>query len=250
MSAPPLRRLPLVAPEAQLSGQFPRGFERAAKGCKAGTSTHHAVLFAALTLAERGIRECLPPKERAPYLAACKTAWEWAQGSTLYSAVRDVRAYCFEHAKESEKQTLTVLTAALEHFDQRDPQPRSELGLHARSVTFRYAGLAVHHAIGAVLLALDACKEPRDALLLCGEVAGAIAYQKVALGPCRSAELQRSALTQAQWEAQRVQGSSQAHSENALAVQLFHEYLGVHWKNYTDAQRLYLEDFLGWAFPE
>jgi hypothetical protein len=206
------------------------------------------VVFASLALAEHAIRECLPPNERRPYLEASRTAWLWAQDAAPFRAVRDARTRCFETAPETESRTQGIVAAALDHFDSVQPRPATELATHARSVTFRYTGLAVHHAIGAVLLSLDACKEPRLALGVSGEVAGAIGYQKVALGPCRSPELQVAALTQARWEAQRVLGSAE-HSESGLAVQLFHEYLGVHWKNHTDAQRLRLEDFVGWAFP-
>jgi hypothetical protein len=32
-----------------------------------------------------------------------------------------------------------------------------------------------------------------------------------------------------------------------MAVQLFHEYIGAIWKDLSDAQRLYHEDFVTWA---
>ena len=81
------------------------------------------------------------------------------------------------------------------------------------------------------------------------QAAAAIAYRNVALGPARGEQLQADALENAHWQHDYLGGSAR-HDATSLAVQLFHEYLGVHWKNHVDAQRLYIEQFLGWAVPD
>src|SRR5690606_3026870 len=57
----PKRKLPLVAPENELSGKFPRGFERAVRACKVGDETHRAVIWSCSALSGESARRCLPP---------------------------------------------------------------------------------------------------------------------------------------------------------------------------------------------
>ncbi len=235
-------RLPLVAPGQELTGHFPRGFERTAKSCESGDALHHALIFASATVAQRGLEECLAPGARGPYQEALDACWRWGRGSS--TDLRGLRARCFDQVPEAEAATLKTIDAALERLS---PPPLTALSDHAEQVRKRYLGLAVHHAAGAVVQLLDATRQARGVLPIAGEVSGAIAYKRVALGPCRNPELQSGALEQAAWEHVRV-GASQGHTESALALQRWHEYLGVHWKNLADAQRLHFEEFLAWVF--
>ncbi len=41
----------------------------------------------------------------------------------------------------------------------------------------------------------------------------------------------------------------EGHGAGALAVQLFHEFLGAAWKDVSDAQRLQYFELIDWAMP-
>lgn len=240
----PRTRLPLVAPGQELTGHHPVGFERAAKGSALGDRAHRALIFAGVTLARRAVVECLSPGVRPLYLEALDAAWRWALKPK--GDLRATRARCFDFAQEAEAKTVAAIGNALSRMP---PLEETPLTTHAALARDRYIGLAVHHATAAVVLLLDACRQPAEVLPLPGEVSGAVAYKKLALGACRNPELHQAALQQAEWESARVL-SSQAHSAAGLRLQLLHEYLGVHWKNLADAQRIYLEEFLAWAFAD
>jgi hypothetical protein len=166
---------------------------------------------------------------------------DWARDQLALKTLRAERARLFEQRPEFE-QTTTRLIRSL-----AAEEPHDDFALHAAGVVERYVALAVHHALSAALLCCDAATEPAVALELPAEVAAALAYRNTGLGPARSEELRRAALHNAHWEATTLSASSK-HGEAALLLQLWHEYLGVHWKNHVDAQRLYLEQFLEWAF--
>lgn len=169
---------------------------------------------------------------------------EWCAGHTPFRQIRDLRAALFSATIATEQKVQATMASAFATQPRRD---MTSLDAHADQVVQRYLGLSLHYAIGAALLVVDGTKDATRLLDVPGEVAGAIAYKQVALGAARSPELRNAALSQATWEHRRVVGSA-GHSEASIGVQLFHEYLGVHWKNHVDAQRLYLEEFLVWAF--
>ena len=99
---------------------------------------------------------------------------------------------------------------------------------------------------GAALLTLDAVDEPARASDVPQQVAGALAYQAAGLGPARSSALRVHAVEQAEWESER-EGAPAGHTPGALAVMLFHEFLGAYWKQYIDGQRAHFDEFVLWA---
>src|SRR5690606_23970223 len=99
---------------------------------------------------------------------------------------------------------------------------------------------------GAALHCLDAVVEPLELLSVVKEASAALAYRNVGLGPARTQQLVEDAHHTARWEVDHCVAVDSPAVEQ-LTLQLVHEYLGVHWKNHVDAQRLYLEQFLSWA---
>lgn len=158
--------------------------------------------------------------------------------------LRAARSRVFEQARDFQRQTLDAVQQALQLTPQRSS---TELDSHADSAVLRYTELGAHYAIVATLDALDVALTPRQALHLSKDAAAAIAYRNVGLGPARDPALRQAATEQAQWEHRQLNVAA-AHPVGATAVQLFHEYLGVHWKNHVDAQRVHIEQFVAWAF--
>jgi hypothetical protein len=132
--------------------------------------------------------------------------------------------------------------ASLTRFE-RTP---SAIDAHADGVVVRYAGLGTYYAAGAALFVLDAIATPSHAVGVGQQAAGALAYHKTGLGPARSGELRARAWEQAGWELERP-GSADGHGQGALAVQLFHEFLGAAWKDSSDAGRVYFGELTEWA---
>jgi hypothetical protein len=231
----------LVLPEHELSGTRPARFERAVKACRVGDPGHHAVLFAAETIAARALEVCLPPSPRASVAAALGVARAWASGACKLAVVKRARSEAFDRAPEMERVTLDALASLIDSTE-GDPLDH-QAGLTVR----RYVGRGVHHAIGSVLFVLDAVTEPTSLLAIAEESAGAMAFVRVALGPARSLALRNAARERAAWEEQRLAGNAQP--AVALGLQLYHEYLGATWKDHADAQRAYFEGFLDWVFP-
>ncbi len=196
-------------------------------------------MHTATSIARRALSQALPPSERRNAVAYHGLSEEWAQRSADYPAVKRARGALFNAAQDFERQTVSLLSAHL-------PDAADAFDEHANRVVLRYIGLSVHHAINAALCCLDGVLEPTALLEVPKETAAAIAYRNVALGPARTQELRNRARQHAEWEKRRIV-SVGSHDEAAIAVQLFHEYLGVHWKNHADAQRVYLEQFIQWA---
>lgn len=240
------RRLRLVLPGQELSGNFPRGFEIAAKSAKTGSPEHRALIFCLTTVARQTIDRCVAPSARNSAEQGLNCARAWAKDKASLREVRDARSRVFEHAPRAEMDTVSSLGKALTSQSAGTADP---LAKHQLEVATRYVALGVHHCYGAVALCLDAVTDPAQSLEVAGETAGAMAYTQTGLGAARSEALRSSAAEQARWEYERV-ASSGRHSQDGIALQRFHEYLGVHWKNHVDAQRLYFEEFLSWVFPQ
>lgn len=241
----PKRKLPLVAPENELSGKFPRGFEKAVRACKVGDETHRAVIWACSTLSGESARRCLPPSIATSSHAALKATAQWVTGNAPgLSGIRAERNRLFEHLGKNIEATEQALSGALLPV----PDTAPHFARHTHQTVVRYVGLSVHYSFATTTETCDAVTTPLRALEVAKAFAAAMAYRNVGLGPCRDAELHQAATEQAEWEHQALPSSSKQSME-ALRLQLFHEYLGVHWKNAVDAHRLYAEQFLQWAFP-
>ena len=234
--------LRLVSAEEELRGVAPKAFERAARLCTPGDRVHRGLVFVGATLARHGLKVCSPPGAHAPVLAALAIAESWAHGQADEHTVAKARNDAFNATVAVERRTIDAVRAA----GLSQSKKHTLIDAHAESVVVRYVGLSANYASGAALLVLDGVADPTQLAPIAQQVAGAIAYQAAALGPARSADLRASACEQAEWESER-QGAPEGHPVGALAVQLFHEYLGAIWKNRSDAQRVYFGDFVEWA---
>ncbi len=238
------RKLRLVEPDHELPGKLPPGFERIAIGVQVGQPQHVALVHASAAIARFALQQCVAPSPREALREALDQAEQNCRGALPLRELRATRARVFEQAREGQRLTLEAVRQALQLNPQRSS---TELDAHADNTVLRYAELGAHYAIVATLGALDVALTPRQALHLPKDAAAAIAYRNVGLGPARDPELRRAATEQAAWEHHQLNVAA-AHPVAATALQLFHEYLGVHWKNHVDAQRVHIEQFVAWGF--
>jgi hypothetical protein len=226
-----------------LEGAAPPWMERAAKLARSGDRNHRALVFTGVTLARHGLRSCAPPASLVTVHAALEVAEGWVAERQDERAVRKARSDAFASIIAVERRTVEAVRASLAGLSRKQ---HTSIDAHADLVVLRFAGLAASFACGAALLALDAVDEPALAARVPQQVAGAIAYQSIGLGPARASPVRAAACEQAEWESERP-GAAQAHGGDALALQLFHEYLGAAWKGRSDVERLFLDDFLEWS---
>jgi hypothetical protein len=236
VSSRPLRSLPLVAPSEQLSGLAPAIVERSAARCRPGDATHRGLILVAVCIARRAISQCLPPSARRTGEEALVAAESWTTSGDA-ALVKKHRSLAFEAIGAVERQTGEAVKAAM------DSSPITAFDAHADRVVLRYARLGAYYAASTVVLTLDGIANPRDMVRVPSQAAGALAYRNTALGPARSRELRDKARDQSEFEAER----DDSHDASSMTVQLFHEYVGATWKDLSDAQRLYHEDFVTWA---
>ncbi len=243
--SPMKRRLNLIGAADELLGIAPPALERAARSCAVGDPTHRGLLFLCATLARRAVTLCLPPKARGELLRGLEAVEGWAREDRSASVVRALRAECFGAAPVIERQLVEVVEAATA---QLPPQRKTGLDAHATHVVRRHAALSAHYTVSAVVLCLDAVERPAHSAEVPSQVAGARAYQTTGLGAARFGEFRAKAWEQAEWEAAR-EGATAEHSVEALALQIFHEFLGVRWKSQADLEGLVQRDFIHWALP-
>jgi hypothetical protein len=194
----------------------------------------------ACTLAKRTASISVPPSVQGELIAALETASLWVSKKASESDVAGARAACFQAVSAIEDATVLAVKKAQAHLEQSAQTP---LDPHADHVVERYARLAAHFTVSAVCHTLDAITSPEAALEVLGDVEGARAYQKTGLGSARHAAFRKAAWNQAEWEASRRDTAG----AEALAVQVFHEYLGGRWRTHADAQRAESSAFLDWA---
>lgn len=238
-----LASLRVVSPEEQLTGVAPVAFERATGTCSAGDATHRGLIYVCANMARYALDACVPPDARVALVAGLSAAEAWAQGRADASVVRKARNEAFNGIVGAERKTSETIRALLARHE---PNPHTQLDPHADQVVLRYAGLAANYACGAAVMTLDGIEQPRLLSAVSQQVAGALAYVATGLGPARSGNLRASAWKQAEWEATRVAAGG-AHDERALAVQVFHEFVGSLWKEQSDGHRIRLGEFSEWA---
>lgn len=245
MSAARPRALPIVLPSEELRGFSPLAFQRAAQACSVGDALHRGLVRVTSALARYAVRAATPPSARATVDAALDGALSWADDAVDEAAVRKLRSTLFTASVEIEQRTVQAVEASLAAL----PQGRhTAIDHHADGVVLRFAGLGAYYAVSSAVLVLDGVSDPKQLDPVPRQAAGALAYQSAGLGPARSPELRARALEQAGFESGRP-GAPTGHGEGALAIQLFHEFLGSHWKDHADAQRAFLSDFIVWALP-
>lgn len=237
-----MKKLPLVEPRHELSGKFPPRFEQAVRSATTGDDKHRGLLFSSVTIARWALRQCMPPSAAEQAVARLDQARRWAARDTSLRELKVARAALFEGIPNYQRATLNVLGVA--QLASSEP-----LEQHVAGVVRRYVGLAVAHSVGSALHCLDGIVDPLELLGVVKEASAALAYRNVGLGPARTQELLENAKHAARWEVESS-AAVDSHSSEQLTLQLVHEYLGVHWKNHVDAQRLYLEQFLSWACAE
>lgn len=241
MSAPGPRRLSVVDPGDVLSGVAPVAFERASKLCAAGDATHRGLLRVAAQIADHGLRRIVAPSGRSTLVAGLQAASDWATHDQDLKQVRRQRSECYSALAAIEATTLRAVRASVAAAPER-PSP---LEAHAETVVWRYLRLAVRLTVEAVVLTLDGVTTPAQLAAVVQHVAAARAYQTTALGAARQPEFRLRAEQQAALEAEQLGDAS--HAPEVLALQIFHEYLGVRWKVLHDAERGYLDEFVSWA---
>ena len=248
MASPGIRRklqLRIVHQGEEITGAAPLPIERAAKVCSRGDQTHRALVHLCLPGADYALRQSMPPGANRPILEQLEVAHAWVQGKVSVDAVRKARSEAFNAIVAAEKRTSETVCATLKVMERK-----AETGLdrHATTVVLRYAALAANYATGCAVMTLDTIDDPGRSLNIVTQAAGAVAYQRMALGPALGSELRAAAWGQAEWEASRP-GAAEVYPAGALAVQLFHEFLGCQWKDQSDGLRAYFDAFCDWALP-
>jgi hypothetical protein len=239
-----LKRLPLVAPSDALSGIAPVAFERAALGAKARDARHRGLVRIAAAIARDALTTCVPPGATPPALEALVAAERWSNDTDRDpSAIEQARKRAFTSLGAIEHATARALEQALERLVKKQATP---IDAHADRVVIRFAALGAHYAASAVVLTLDGIQDPRELAAIPQQAAGAYAYFTVAAGAARNPELRARASEQAEWEAERWAERS-GHGSESLALQYFHEFLGGHWKDLSDAARTRYFEFAAWA---
>jgi hypothetical protein len=241
-----LRALPLLMPSDELRGIAPPAFERAAARARPGDDNHQGLVRTCAALALDAVAACTPPSARTPSVEALGVSERWSAGAIDPAAVRRARNDLFTALISIERTTSDTVRSSLART--RAHAQSTPIDAHADEVVCRYAALAAHFATSTVILVLDGIAEPRELTGVPRQAAGALAYRGIGLGIARSVELRQNACDQAEWELERP-GAPAGHPRGALAVQIFHEYLGASWKDLSDAQRAYYFDFVEWALP-
>ncbi len=229
----------------EISGVAPLALERASKLCKRGDDLHRAVVHTLVTLSDYTLRQALPPGANQHQLTQLEVALRWVRGQASVDTCRKARSEAYTAIVAAEKRTVEAVNESLKLMQRK---VETELDRHATTVVLRYAALSANYACGTAVLALDSVEDPTRALNAVTQAAGAVAYQRMALGPALGSDLRAQAWAQAEWEATRP-GAPDVYPAGALAVQLFHEFLGCQWKDQSDGLRSYFEDFINWALP-
>jgi len=205
---------------------------------------HHGLIHLGAALAEHGLRRAVAPAQRGGLEEGIQAARGWALGKVDLGSVTLQRRACFDRLTAVAEGTWSALSSAA-NASRRGPT--TALDEHASNVVRRYALLSAHYAASSVVLLLDGISEPPLLAQLVEQIAGARAYQGAGLGAARQPEFKTRALDQARWETEEL--GRETHGENLLALQNFHEYLGVRWKTLYDVERTYIEEFVLWALP-
>ncbi len=240
-----LRSLPLVSSEEELEGVAPLAFERCARQCRAGDPLHSGLLRVGALIARHALNTAVAPGGRAAFASALAILEDFASGGGSLDAVKKARSEGFAASLEAERRTADAVRAALASAPRKQ---HTEIDTHADAVVVRQVGLGAHYAASAVLVVLDAAAEPAVLPRVVPQAAGAVAYQSAGFGPARSQQLRAYALEQAAVEVERP-FSIPDHGPRAVAVQLFHEFLGAHWKDISDANRVFFSEVIEWALP-
>lgn len=240
------RRLGIVSPEHELRGHAPLAYEKLVKTARPGSAEHRAILAVAHALARQTIARCLPPSARGELGSALGVLEACVSGqrplSECGTLAKEARASAFSALPALEKLTKKAVATAAQVQKEAE---RTSLQDHALHTLDRLLGLSVHHAVAALCHALDAIVDAEAGLAVPSDACGALAYSRTALGSVRNPAFQQAALEQAAWEHGRARGEGLP--EAALAIQVFHEYVGARWRAHADEERRASDEFIAWA---
>ncbi len=244
-----MKRLGLVRPDEELTGRGPPAFERLARSCVVGSKEHKGVLSVCSALARRAVSACIVPSNQHVLIEPLASLQGFirdphAPVETTLSDLGRLRAQVFAAANYLEDATSRAVMTAQQHLMSRT-EHQTKLAPHAHHVIERYVRLAAHFSCAAICHTLDAAHKPEQALEVLGDSSAALCYQATGLGPGRQPALLRAAVDQAHWEYSRTRES--VVREDALMVQVFHEYLGGRFQIYMDAERAKQAQFIEWA---
>ncbi|GEM_PF-1233833 len=248
-----MNKLPLVDPSEVLLGQGPLAFERLARSAQPLSKEHIGLVSISTALSARAIRSNIPPSAQKELQSGLAIAQAWLRKKATEQEVKNARAQCFQALSAIESTTVHAVQEAQKHLSQ---EPATPLDHHAKHVVKRYSLLAAHFTVSAICHTLDTVETPQLALLVLQDVEGARAYQAAGLGAARHSSFRQAAYHQAEWEVLKV-GKRPEESmtaprnfddeKAAIAVQVFHEYLGGRWRMHADAERIKNTEFLNWA---
>jgi hypothetical protein len=239
-------RLKVISDEERLEGKSPLEFERIARLAEVGSDDHRGLVHIALTLASRTVATAVPPSAQVELTCGISAARLWLDGKASEAEIKKTRARCFQAVGGIEGLTAQAVRKASQQLASSSSQPA--LDHHADHIIERYARLSAHFATSAVCHVLDAIVDPKHAPEVLQDIEGARAYQATGLGAARHPAFRKAAWDQAEWEASRPgQEGPPGEKKAALAIQIFHEYLGGRWRIHADAERLAHQSFVSWA---
>jgi hypothetical protein len=242
-------KLTLVQPSDAIDAAQSRPLQLLALRCQVGDGQHRGLLNTVTALARHAVDGCLPPGSRGPHLDCLTEIQRWSQSPFALKA-RALRSAVLEATASSEAATAAAVAQMLTST----PGADDALELHLRHTLVRHARQASYYACSAVVLTLDALDEPRRAIDVPSQVAGAFAHQAI-WSANREPLLARAREHAGFWQEHTQPKEAQdGHTLGALELQLLHEFLGVTWKAQRDAQFVRLCAFLDWAlmlaFPQ
>lgn len=239
--------LPLVHPTDAIDATQSRPLQLLALRCQPGDADHRGLLHTVATVARFAVDGCLAPGARAVQHDCIAEIQRWTRNPFALKA-KALRSQVLESSMASEQATAAAVAQMLT----LSPASNSELRPHAERVLVRHARQASYHACSAVVLTLDALDEPRRAIDMPAQVAGALAHKAIWSTGSEPllAQVQDHAafwLEHGGDEPRSNPAAGRPHTRHELELQLWHEFVGVTWKAQRDAQFGRLCSFLDWA---
>jgi hypothetical protein len=244
-------KLPLVLPTDAIDAAQSRPLQLLAMRCQPGDANHRGLMQAVSTLARHAVEGCLAPGARAVALDCIAEVQRWSCNPFALKT-KAWRSQALEARRVSEDATASAVAQMLT----LSPAPNSALWPHAERVLVRHAREGSYHACSTVVLILDALDEPRRAIDVPAQVAGALAHKTIwsSNGHSLLEQVHDHVLFWLEREhtvegtvGNTVQPVAAPHTRSELELQLLHEFIGVTWKAHRDAQFGRLCSFLDWA---
>lgn len=237
VSSPSKRRLPVLQLEDRLSGKASPALETRLRALEPGALATTKALLVACEVATETVRSCVAPSVHDTLVELLESVADLARRRSSARVPPSLRSQLATIDDAARRATVEAVRKARG----RSPAPDTVtlLDPHADSVVLRHVALAATHACTSVQIVVDAVEAPRALVGLPLQAAGAVAYRNCALGLARDAKFRRLVCEHAELE--QEQAPIAELSTGAVAIQLFHEYVGARWKDHCDAQRFEVE---------